>query len=523
VTGPLRVVVAPVRSLLQPLVAGLGELSPVALRAGQDIALEDAVRALAAAAYTRVDLVERRGEFAVRGGILDVFPPTEEHPLRVDFWGDTVEEVRWFAVADQRSLEVAEGGLWAPPCRELLLDDVVRARAALLAVEHPGLADVFGQLAEGIAVEGMESLAPVLVDRLELLPDLLPAGTHVLLCDPERIRTRAHDLVATGEEFLAASWAAAAAGGKTPLDLGAAAYRSLGEVREHARRIGVAWWSITPFAPDVELAPDRPGEDEAETLPVEALPAESYRGDTDRALDDVRGWLALGWRVVLVTEGHGPAERLHERLREAGIAARLDFELSARPEAGEAQVAHVSTGTLERGFLHPGLTLAVLTETDLVGQRASTKDMRRLPSKRRHIVDPLQLKAGDYVVHEQHGVGRYVEMVQRTVAGATREYLVLEYAASKRGQPGDRLYVPTDQLDQVTRTSAGRPRPLHRLGGVDWAKAKGRARKAVREIAAELIRLYSARTAAPGYAFSPDTPWQRSSRTRSRTTRRPTS
>ena len=132
-----------------------------------------------------------------------------------------------------------------------------------------------------------------------------------------------------------------------------------------------------------------------------------------------------------------------------------------------------------------------------------------MPSRRRNVVDPLQLKTGDYVVHEQHGVGRYVEMVQRTVQGATREYLVIEYAASKRGQPGDRLYVPSDSLDQVTRYVGGEAPTLHRLGGGDWAKAKGRARKAVREIAGELIRLYSARMAAPGYAFGPDTPWQR--------------
>jgi len=497
--GPLRVVVAPVRSLLQPLVAGLGDLEPVALKAGDEVALEDAVRRLAAAAYTRVDLVERRGEFAVRGGILDVFAPTEEHPVRVEFWGDTVEEVRWFAVADQRSLEIAADGLWAPPCRELLLDDAVRARAAELAVEHPGLADVFDKLAEGIAVEGMESLAPVLVDRMELLPDLLPAGTHVVLCDPERIRTRAHDLVATGEEFLAASWAAAAAGGATPLDLGSAAYQSLADVRDHARRADVAWWSVTPFAPDVELDLAN------DTLVLAADEAQAYRGDTERAMEDLRGWLRSGWRVVLVTEGHGPAERLHERLREAGIAARLDPSLGTEPEPS---VVHVTTASIEHGFVHPELGLALLTEADLVGQRASTKDMRRLPSRRRHVVDPLQLHAGDYVVHEQHGVGRYVEMVQRTVAGATREYLVIAYAASRRGQPADRLYVPTDQLDQVTRYVGGEAPSLHRLGGSDWAKTKGRARKAVREIAAELIRLYSARLASPGHAFATDTPWQ---------------
>ncbi len=135
--------------------------------------------------------------------------------------------------------------------------------------------------------------------------------------------------------------------------------------------------------------------------------------------------------------------------------------------------------------------------------------MRRLPSRRRNMVDPLQLRPGDYVVHEQHGVGRYVDMVQRTVQGATREYLVIEYAPSRRGHPGDRLFVPTDQLEQVTRYVGGEQPTLHRLGGSDWAKAKGRARKAVREIAAELIRLYAARMSAPGFAFSSDTPWQR--------------
>ncbi|MEO7235450.1 MAG: transcription-repair coupling factor, partial [Lapillicoccus sp.] len=157
--GPLSVVVAPVRAVMQPLAKGLGELVPVALKPGDERPLEDVVEALAAAAYSRTDLVERRGEFAVRGGILDVFPPTEEHPLRVEFWGDTVEEVRWFKVADQRSLELAQHGLWAPPCRELLLTDAVRERARRLGAELPGVGDMLAKVAEGIAVEGMESLA----------------------------------------------------------------------------------------------------------------------------------------------------------------------------------------------------------------------------------------------------------------------------------------------------------------------------------------------------------------------------
>ncbi|CAO0830520.1 Transcription-repair-coupling factor OS=Streptomyces microflavus OX=1919 GN=mfd PE=3 SV=1 [Streptomyces microflavus] len=204
--GPVRVVVAPVRSVLQPQVKGLGDLEPVALRTGQTADLNEVVEGLAAAAYSRVELVEKRGEFAVRGGILDVFPPTEEHPLRIEFWGDDVEEIRYFKVADQRSLEVAEHGLWAPPCRELLLTDSVREKARALAELHPELGELLGKIAEGIAVEGMESLAPVLVDDMELLLDVLPKGSMAVVCDPERVRTRAADLVATSQEFLQASW-----------------------------------------------------------------------------------------------------------------------------------------------------------------------------------------------------------------------------------------------------------------------------------------------------------------------------
>ncbi|HEX7186996.1 MAG TPA: DEAD/DEAH box helicase, partial [Actinomycetes bacterium] len=503
--GPVQVVVAPVRAVLQPMVAGLGDLEPVSLRAGQDVDLDGIVARLAAAAYTRVDLVERRGEFAVRGGIIDVFPPTEEHPLRVELWGDTVEEVRWFRVADQRSLEVAEHGLWAPPCRELLLTEEVRARAATLARSHPGLADVLGQLAEGIAVEGMESLAPALVDDMVLLLEALPAGTHVIVQDPERVRTRAHDLFATSKEFLEASWANAAAGAATPIDLGAAAYRSLADVRARAAQLGLAWWSFSPFAAE-ETAEDE------DTSLVAARAVEGYRGDTARALADVKGWLGDGYRVVLLTEGHGSAERIVEVLAGEDIPARLVDSLDETPGRS---VVQVSCARLGRGFVSDQLQLAVLTETDLLGQAGpSTKAMRRMPSRRRNTVDPLQLQTGDFIVHEQHGVGRYVEMVQRTVPqgnghSATREYLVIEYAPSKRGQPGDRLFVPTDQLDQVTRYVGGESPSLHRLGGADWQKAKGRARKAVKEIAAELIRLYAARTSAPGYAFSPDTPWQR--------------
>ncbi|MFI0263341.1 transcription-repair coupling factor [Streptomyces sp. NPDC017056] len=495
--GPVSVVVAPVRSVLQPQVKGLGELEPVSLRSGQTADLEEIVDGLAAAAYARVELVEKRGEFAVRGGILDVFPPTEEHPLRVEFWGDDVEEIRYFKVADQRSLEVAEHGLWAPPCRELLLTAQVRARAADLAEQHPELGELLGKIAEGIAVEGMESLAPVLVDDMELLLDVLPEGSMTVLCDPERVRTRAADLVATSQEFLQASWAASAGGGKAPIDVGAASLWGIADVRDRARELGMMWWTVSPFAADEELDED--------TLKLGMHAPETYRGDTQRALGDTKRWVAEGWRSVYVTEGHGPAARTVEVLGDEGIAARLD------PELGELSpsVVHVSCGCLDNGFVDPGLKLAVLTETDLTGQKAASKELGRMPARRRKTIDPLTLQAGDFIVHEQHGVGRYIEMVQRTVQGATREYLLVEYAPAKRGQPGDRLYIPTDQLEQVTKYVGGEAPTLHRLGGADWTKTKARAKKAVKEIAADLIKLYSARMAAPGHTFGPDTPWQR--------------
>ena len=516
--GPLTVVVAPVRSLLQPIVAGLGDLEPVTLQVGQACELDDLLARLVEIGYSRADLVGSRGEIAVRGGIVDVFPPTEEHPLRIEFFGDTIEEIRYFKVADQRSIGPAERGLWAPPCRELLLTPAVRDRAKELADAHPALADVLGKLAEGIAVEGMEAFAPVLAMSMELLVDYVPAGGLVLACDPERVRTRATELTRTSQEFLEASWVNAAAGGEAPIDLGAAAFQPIERVHAAAAALGLPWWTIAPFGvtdaddpgasagPARAGAPNEPGE--PGPFRINASLAPSYRGDASRMLTDVRDWLAEGWRVVLVTEGHGPAQRLTEMLRGENIGARLQ-DVTEPPEVG---VPYVTTARVQNGFVWPAARLALLTESDLAGHPAglpTTRDMRRMPSRRRGGVDPLQLKTGDYVVHEQHGVGRYVEMTSRTAAGATREYLVIEYAPGRRGQPPDRLYVPSDQLDEVTRYSGGEAPTLHRLGGADWAKAKGRARKAVRQIASELIRLYSARMASPGFAFGPDTPWQR--------------
>ncbi len=510
--GRIRVLVVPVRALLQPVVEGLGELEPVSLRVGDRVDLGQVEQALADAAYLRTDMVERRGEFAVRGGILDVFPPTEDHPLRVELWGDEVEEVRWFSVADQRSLEVADRGVWAPPCREILLTPAVRDRAQNLADRLPGARDMLERLAQGIAVEGMESLAPALVERMVPVLDMVDDEALLVLTDPERVRRRAHDLVATSAEFLQAAWTGAAAGGAVPLDLSAASFASFAEVRALASVRSLGWWTLSPFGFGGDDEDERVAvETGAGSLVVRAREVVHYHGDLAQAVADLKAHQRDGWRMVLTTEGHGPAQRMVEQLRAADVPARLEPGIHDEPEAGVVLVVPAPAGP---GFASDELRLAVFSESDLTGRAGtSTRDMRRMPSRRRNVVDPLQLRTGDFVVHEQHGVGRFVELASRTVGAgptaATREYLVIEYASAKRGQPGDRLYVPTDQLDQVTKYVGGEAPTLNRMGGGDWAKTKGRARKAVREIAGELIRLYSARMATAGHAFGPDTPWQR--------------
>ena len=486
-----KVVTTPVRALLQPLARAMSTIEPITATVGDEIDLDRVAHRLVEFGYVRTDLVERRGQFAMRGGILDVFPPTEEHPIRVELWGDTVEEVRTFAVADQRSLDLAPSGLIALPVRELLLTDEVRARARALAKAHPQVADIATRLADGLIADGMEALAPALVDDLVVLVDLLPSGSVLLTCDPERVRARAEDLVATSQEFLEASWHSAAAGAAVPLDLSGSAYRDLIDIEDSATARTVGRWATGAFG----LA------DDAFAIPVEQV--DPYRGVIADAIRDMSTWLNGGRAVVVVAEGHGSAERLAISLREEGLPARQVETLDSTPSTGEVLV---TTAALTQGAVLPDTV--VITEGDLLGERTQVRDLGRMPSRRRRTIDPLQLTTGDFIVHEQHGVGRYVEMVQRTVAGATREYLVVEYAASKRGQPADRLYVPTDQLDQVTRYVGGEAPSLHRLGGSDWQRTKSRARRAVREIAGELIRLYAARTATKGRAFAPDTPWQ---------------
>ncbi|MCK5754979.1 MAG: transcription-repair coupling factor, partial [Mycobacterium sp.] len=285
---PVRIVVTTARSLLQPMAPDLARTEPVTLTVGEDSDFDTTVHRLVELAYTRVDMVGKRGEFAVRGGILDVFPPTLEHPVRVEFWGDEVSELRMFSVADQRSIpEIDIDFVIAVPCRELLLTDDVRDRAAALAAEHPvvensvpgSVPDMLAKLAEGIPVDGMEALLPLLKPtELATLPDHLPAGAPLLICDPEKVRTRAADLIKTGREFLEASWSTAAVGGDVPIDieaLGASGFLGFDDARDNARAGGHPWWTLSQL-----------DSGSGEALQLDIRPAPSARGQQHN-LDEI--------------------------------------------------------------------------------------------------------------------------------------------------------------------------------------------------------------------------------------------
>jgi transcription-repair coupling factor (superfamily II helicase) len=520
------VITSSVRGALQPLARGLADAVPIDLSAGsRGNDLGDVTGRLVELAYHRVDMVSRRGEFAVRGGILDVFPPVADHPYRVEFFGDEVDQIRAFSVADQRSLPGEVQAVELVPSRELLLTESVRARARQLKDEFPGLRTMLEKMSEGIPAEGMESLTPALVDGLVTIADYLPRGAAIALADPERAVTRALTLGETNREFLEAAWSAATSGADAPIDLGAGDFLTLPALREAAHERGQVWWTLSGFDSgeadaaaegllDVDVDVDVALEDAA-AVRVAATSVPSFHGNVEGATEHVGRLLADGWRVVVATSGVGLAERARDVLAERGIAARKADALDDVPESG---VAHLVVAPLERGFELAEAKLAVLTETEFYGRTISGdgRVVKKLASRRRNVVDPLQLKAGDYVVHSTHGIGKFVELVQREVSSggrnpvkSKREYLVLEYAPSKRGHPGDKLFVPTDQLDLLSKYVGGEAPSLSKMGGSDWAAAKGRARKAVRDIAVELVKLYSARMASKGHAFGPDTPWQR--------------
>lgn len=490
------IVVTPVRGAIHRIIGDLAKSPLMKLEIGDEQSLDVLVRHLSSVAYSRTDLVERRGEFAVRGGIIDVFLPLHAHPIRIDFFGDEIEDISFFEVADQRTFAPVIGAIEIYPCREFLLTPAIKKRATELKGSLPGAAEFLEKISEGISFEGMESLIPLLIDQTHTVLARMPANTQIVFIDYERIKTRAGDLLATNEEFLQASWSNAAHGAVAPIHDGSGTYMSWAELEHEISTFDFENLSLDPFGSDLAL--------DTEFLDYRAI--DPMRGDIERTIDALRTALEAHFTVVFATHGHGMLERYAGIFRNADLPIHIVEKLNARPTKGSI---HLTTSLIAHGFESQSDQIFFMTERDLTGSKGSVRDSERLPSKRKAAIDPLELRAGDFVVHEQHGIGRYIELMQRTVAQVTREYLVIEYASAKRGQPGDRIFVPTDALEQVSKYVGGEAPTVHRIGSGEWQKAKGRARKAVRAIAGELIRLYAARTSSPGFAFSPDTPWQR--------------
>lgn len=485
------VIVVPVRSLIQPFIKGFGSSEIPLFKSGVKIEIEAGVRQLLQLGYSRTDLVEKRGEFAQRGGIIDLFPPQAQHPIRVEFFDDTIDEVRYFSVADQRSLEICLDGLYALPAREIQITKEIKEQAKILAGKNSSLSDMFHRISEGVPVDGMESLMPALVHEMESLVDVLPATSLVILVGPELIRNRASELIKTGEEFLEASWLNAAAGNEKPIDLKDLRHHSFRDFQdecERAKQRGHTFSAIAPFG----------GGDLAWDSTIR--PVEPFRANSERLVEFLREKSENQWSILMTAIGHGTAARYEELLRSEGIPTSNSLI------PGTVLIA---TAPIRHGLILENEKFCLITERDFAGSKAQDGEKTSLASRRKNRIDPLSLKEGDFVVHQTHGIGKFIEMVERVVNGTKREYLVIEYASSKRGQAGDRLYLPTDSLDQVSKYVGGESPAVHHMGGSDWQKAKGKARKAVKQIAAELIQLYAARTSSPGYAFAPDTPWQR--------------
>ncbi len=458
--GPF-VLAAPAAAVVQRIVPDLGETEPLALARGRELSLDAIADRLVELGYVRADVVEHRGEFAVRGGVLDVFPGSARRPVRAEFWGDEIESLRSFVPATQRSADPLVHAE-IHPVRELVPTPELRARASELAPRYVDrFRDQLTRFADGLVFEGSEALAPLLLERMPALPELVPDGGWVVLVQARRTHDRARQAV---EDARALAEASAWPGPDVVVDLDDA-------LEPHTRL------HLTEFAEGLDLGLESWGT------------AQGNAPELARRLVELH---ERRHRVVVTASAHGSLERAREVVAEAGLRL-VEGDASADAIALEADVAG--------GFVFGPGRLAVATEEDVFGSRRHTRSAPRM-TKRRTDAVAAELTPGDYAVHRVHGVARFVGIHRRAIGGSERDYMVLEYAS------GDRLSVPTDQVGMVARYVGGEQPRLSRLGTSDWVKTTTKVKRAVRDMAGELVRLYSVRMSVPGHAFGPDTPWQ---------------
>jgi len=474
---PPRIIVAPVRALLQRLGPDPGPDLPVVVRRGADLPVDSLLSTLIGAGYRREHQVEHRGELAVRGGIVDVFPSTAEGPVRIDLWGDEVDRLTAFEVSDQRSARDLDAVVLYG-CRELVSTEETRRVAEALVSSEPWGVAQWDRLAAGETFDGMEAWLPYVHEPERVLPDLLGAQSQVVLVEPRRVRDRAVQLLdeeAALAETLAATWGAGHDGDRSFPRLHLAFERLLARCDAPVLSLPVA--------------PEGPS---SAVLTVRTMAPVS--GDQSRLAAEVTGMVADGYCVALCAATDGGASRLSAVLAEEGVHAPVVEQVPDR--AGLSVVV----APLSSGFVLPGAKLAALAESDITGRRLA----HRRPRPRARAADGFfdDLTIGSFVVHRQHGVARFDGVTSRTMGGTTRDYLILQY----RGN--DRLYLPVDQIEAITPYSGGESPTRSKMGGADWQRTRAKARAAAAEVAEELVALYRKRLEVEGHTFAEDTPWQ---------------
>ena len=447
-------------------------VQPVVLQPGVEYDLDETVDVLASLGYLRTDRVEARGDMAVRGGIVDVFPPNSDVPLRLDFLGDTLDELRSFSPTTQRSQDHLDR-VEVFPAREVLLDPVIRSRAEQLLDDAPWSSERWDKMAAGVTFQGMESWLPWVAEPVTALGE---AHGPIVVFDPARCADRALDLIreeADLAEALADTWGSDSPDAAQhpplylPLDLGLVSDRVL-------------------EGPPQAAGPDDDGYE------VRALDA--IAGDPESVSAAINRWRTRSVDIVVAMDGAPAAERV------ASVLADHGADLPVVDVLKEPSSAVTAIG-IHDGFVFPALGFGVVGEREVAGRRRSHRTAGR--ARRRQTADAYRdLNPGDFVVHHHHGIGRFAGLVHREISGVERDYLLVEYAGE------DKLYVPTDQLAAVTRYTGGESPRLSRMGGGEWSQTRARVKKEVAVVADRVVALHRKRATASGNAFSPDTPWQ---------------
>ena len=465
------VIVASVRAATQRL--SPTTIDPLTIGRGDERDFDDTVAGLAMLGYNRTDRAEARGDMAVRGGIIDVFPPNVDDPVRIDFWGDEVDSLRSYSASTQRSLAELEQ-VEVFPARELLIDQDIAGRADELRTDAPWAADTWDRIAEGVTFQGMESWLPWLAPPRTLMD---VADNPTFLFDPVRCADRAQDLIDEEADLAAAladTWGTGApdAGAHPPL------YLPL-DVETTGDRI-------------IEAPPQPagPSDEGYEVRGFDAVP-----GDPESIAGAVNRWRDRDVEIIIAMDGEPAARRVASVLSEHGADLPV-------VESVDGVTTAVTSSGIHLGFVMPSVGIGVVGEREVAGRRRAHRTTGR--GTRRDTGDAYRdLNPGDFVVHHHHGIGRFAGLVHRSMAGVERDYLLVEYAGD------DRLYVPTDQLAAVTRYSGGESPRLSKMGGRDWNETRTRIRKEVAVVADQVVELHRRRAAATGHAFGVDTPWQR--------------